>query len=105
MLKVPVREWVEDHVVNDAEHHCRGPDPERQRKHCHPCKTAVLPQTAPRIPEIPEEIFYVVLHPRFAAVLLHLFEAAKSELRPASCLPFVETAGHEVPDPLFQMET
>src|SRR5215467_11871852 len=105
MLKVPVREWIEHHVVNDAEHHRRGPDSECQRKHRHRCKTAVLPQTAHRIPKIAEEIFYVVLHPRFAAVLLHLFESAKSELRPASGLHFVETAGLEVPDPLFQMET
>ncbi len=105
VLEVSVREGIEDHIIDDAEHHGGGGDAEGKRDNRNYSEAAILGQAAQGVLKIAEKIFNMILDARLTAVLLDLFQSAEGQMGAPPRLFQAHARGHVVPDPLLQMET
>src|SRR5215471_18586536 len=104
MLKVPVREGVENNVIHDTEHDRRSANTQCQSENRGQRKAAVLEHTSPGMRQVAKEILEAVFYPRFAAVLLDLLKPAKGQVGLATRFFRRKACRSIVADALLQVE-
>src|SRR5271155_2017489 len=94
--RVPCRKRIEQQVVESAERHGRGPNPQRQRKNGYEGKPPVLAQIPNRVPKIAEQVVEVRLPAGVADFFFDAGEATEFETSATSSFLGGDSRGHIV---------
>src|ERR1700688_2266438 len=103
--RVPRRKRIKQQVVESAERHGRGPNPQRQRKNSYGGKPPVLAQIPSRVPKIAEQVVEVRLPACIADLFFDTFNAAEFEVRAAARFVCAEPCGYMVGNLAIEMES
>ncbi len=105
LLRLRIRQRLEQHAVDDREHNRGSAGAEREREQCDRRKTRILAEHAQRIVEVLKQILEPAGAASVAALLFHLLRAAEIEpWAPARFVGFVALC-NQLAGVLFEVES